>query len=251
MSRARRDDFYIGWQQRAPASLARRIRLTAAILLALLAAAAAALSAAQHAYGPGIFEFGHERSFEGVVSLSSPPVLAVARPGEVAASERTSRYLLVGPGKHGAGDLVAPVRGRLVRLRGTLAYREGTTVIELVPGSIEPRDVSPGVDATATPLGPVRLRGEIVDSKCYLGVMNPGSAKPHRACAVRCISGGIPPLFVARDAEGRSVQFLLVGADGRSIHREVLDFVAEPVEIEGEAERLGDLLVLRAKRIAR
>jgi hypothetical protein len=27
------------------------------------------------------------------------------------------------------------------------------------------------------------LTGEIVDSKCYLGVMNPGQGKVHRDCA--------------------------------------------------------------------
>ena len=102
-------------------------------------------------------------------------------------------------------------------------------------------------DAVATP---VTLRGEIVDSKCYLGVMNPGESKTHRDCAVRCISGGAPPLFVARDRDGRSIQMLLVGDDGRSIHRDVLPWVAEPIEVSGRLASTGDLFVLHANPTA-
>jgi hypothetical protein len=35
-------------------------------------------------------------------------------------------------------------------------------------------------------LGEFDLVGEIVDSKCYLGNMNPGNGKVRRDCAVRC-----------------------------------------------------------------
>ena len=95
-------------------------------------------------------------------------------------------------------------------------------------------------------LGRHRLRGEIVDSKCYYGVMKPASGKAHRDCAVRCISGGAPPAFVVRSTDESVLVLLLVGADGSSIAREVLDLVAEPVEIEGEVSRMGDRLVLAA-----
>ena len=36
-------------------------------------------------------------------------------------------------------------------------------------------------------LGPVELTGEIADSKCWLGVMNPGEGTVHRDCARRCL----------------------------------------------------------------
>jgi hypothetical protein len=88
------------------------------------------------------------------------------------------------------------------------------------------------------------LAGEIVDSKCFFGVMNPGELKPHRACAVRCISGGIPPVLCVRDAAGRACYFWLVGPEGEPIGRALLDFVAEPVLVEGEVRRRGEELVL-------
>ena len=49
----------------------------------------------------------------------------------------------------------------------------------------------------------VMLRGEIVDSKCYLGVMNPGEGTVHRDCAARCLSGGLPPMLVVRSPARR------------------------------------------------
>ena len=95
-------------------------------------------------------------------------------------------------------------------------------------------------------LGQQTLVGEIVDSKCYLGVMNPGQLTPHRACAVRCISGGIPPVLLVRQKAGPPLYFLLVSSDGRAVNKQVLDMVAEPVQITGDVERQGELLVLRA-----
>jgi hypothetical protein len=112
---------------------------------------------------------------------------------------------------------------------------------------------SGGSPPAALPLGRQRLRGEIVDSKCFYGVMKPSTGKAHRDCAVRCISGGAPPAFVVRAPESATgepaekiVVLLLVGADGRSIAAEVLELVAEPVEIVGEVARVGDRLVLSA-----
>ena len=117
---------------------------------------------------------------------------------------------------------------------------------------MEPRDaaatggVATGGAAAGAPLGVHTLVGRIVDSQCYLGIMKPGIGKPHRACAVRCISGGIPPVFVVADGRGPAAYLMLVGADGRAVNAEVLEMVDEPLEITGEVERQGDLLVLKA-----
>jgi hypothetical protein len=95
-------------------------------------------------------------------------------------------------------------------------------------------------------LGKQTLTGEIVDSKCFLGVMNPGQLTPHRACAIRCISGGVPPVLLVRQRDGPAIYLLLVSAEGKPVNKQVLDMVAEPVEITGEVERQGELLILRA-----
>ena len=78
--------------------------------------------------------------------------------------------------------------------------------------------------------------------------MNPGAGKVHRACATRCISGGVPPILAVR-AEGGGGDFhhiLLVGERGQAVNQEILPFVAEPVEITGTLEKSGDLWILRA-----
>src|SRR5208283_2349324 len=160
------------------------------------------------------------------------PTLLAARPREAAQEEKYSRYLIVAPGKHGAEELVAGFDGKQVSLQGQLIYREGGTMVEISPGSIKLMQADPASRLPTRDLGTVRVTGEIVDSKCYLGVMNPGQGKVHRDCAALCLRGGIPPIFVSSNGES---QFLLVGPDGSALSRDALhDFVAETLTIEAE-----------------
>ena len=193
------------------------------------------------------FEYGKVHTFEGIIVARPYPTLLVPRPGEIGAEDKYSRYLLVAPGKHGADGLVGGFDGKAVRLRGQLVYRENGTMIEIEAGSITSLDTPTARQGPTLDLGSVTVTGEIVDSKCYLGVMNPGNGKVHRDCAVRCIGDGAPPAFVARDASGETQVLLLVGSDGRALNREVLSFVAEPLEIAGELVRSGSNLILKAE----
>ena len=121
-------------------------------------------------------------------------------------------------------------------------------MIEVVSGSVEAVSGAESTEPAShrIALGSHTLRGEIVDSKCFLGVMKPGRGKPHRACAVRCISGGIPPVLRVEDADGDYRHFLLVDTAGRAVNERVLDLVAEPVEVTGSVTKDGDLLILAA-----
>ena len=137
--------------------------------------------------------------------------------------------------------------GKSVTLKGTLIYRGNQTMIEVLPSSIQMTNMVALTGLPqAMPLGKQTLVGEIVDSKCFLGVMNPGQLVPHRACAIRCISGGVPPVLLVRQKDGQAIYLLLVSADGNAVNKLVLDMVAEPLEITGEVERQGELLILRA-----
>ena len=49
-----------------------------------------------------------------------------------------------------------------------------------------------------------------------------------------------------RQKDGPAIYLLLVSADGKPVNKQVLDMVAEPLEITGEVERQGELLILRA-----
>ena len=236
------DDFYVGYLPQAPASLARRTRILVIAVVASALALAALLVLSQSGFGRGVFEYGTERDFQGIIEAAPYPVLAVDRP-----ADGRSRYLLSSVGKHGALPLVQGLVGAVVKLRGTLVYRDGMTMIEVVEGSVKPIDASgPHADTIERDLGPITLRGEIVDSKCYLGVMKPGNTKAHRDCAARCISGGIPPVLLVRDAEGNASYYLLVGEHGESLNHAVLDLIAEPIEVHGQLRRIGDLFSVRA-----
>lgn len=236
-----RDEFYVGYLPSAPARVARSMRAAVTAILAFGACLAALLATAQGRLDGRLFEFGTLREFRGEILLDPQPMLAVTRPGGAG----TSRYLLVGAGKHGARELVERFANQRVSLRAQLISRGPETALEVEPGSVTPEGAGTRAPEV-TPLGRLTLRGEIVDSKCHLGVMNPGEGKSHKDCAIRCISGGAPALLRTRDAAGVTRYFLLAGPDGRALSHEILDFVAEPVEIAGSVERHDSVYVLKA-----
>jgi hypothetical protein len=75
--------------------------------------------------------------------------------------------------------------------------------------------------------------------------MKPGGGKTHKACAMLCISGGVPPMLVTRDAAQNETFYLLATEEGRVANERVLDFVGDPVEVSGRLERHADLLLLQ------
>ena len=236
------NDFYVGYLPKAPTALARFVRRVLIVLGLLAVTAALVLVVGQMPFASSAFEYGKLRSFEGTVVTRPFPTLLVGRPGEVGQQDKYSRYLLVAPGKHGADDLVASFDSKQVRLRGQLIYREGGTMVEVMPGSITVVDASPAFQEATRDLGAATVTGEIVDSKCYLGVMNPGQGKVHRDCAARCLSGGIPPIFVTTDGHE---QFLLVGLDGFALGRDALrEFIGEAITIRGEVLARGNSRLL-------
>jgi hypothetical protein len=237
MPNSDKEEFYIGYAPRLPRRIARTVFHAVVGLYALAATVALALLFAQHQFARSTFEFLEYREFAGELELKPYPAFLVGRPG----GKEYSRYLLVAPGKHGADAEVHAFAGKAAHLRGSLIYRDGHTMVELVPGSIQAVQDARAAVSVAT-LGAVTLTGEIVDSKCYLGVMNPGRTKVHRDCAARCITGGIPPAFVTADGF-----YVLVGGDGRPLQHEVLDWVGETIEVTGTVQRSGDTLILRAE----
>jgi hypothetical protein len=54
-------------------------------------------------------------------------------------------------------------------------------------------------------------------------------------------------VLLARTSDGGRLHLLVTGDDGRAIGRELLDIVAEPLEVSGRVERIDGLLVLRAE----
>jgi len=242
------EEFYIGWEAKAAPDISKTVRGVVIALLVLALLVPVVLAVSQRMIGASVFEWGNPKSFSGILQTSPYPHLLVPRPGNADGLSRYSTYYLVAPWKFGLDhEAIAPLEGKSVTLKGTLIYRGNQTMIEVQPGAIQ---VTNSVAMPALPqtlqLGKQTLAGEIVDSKCFLGVMNPGQLTPHRACAIRCISGGVPPVLLVRQKVGPAIYLLLVSADGKPVNKQVLEMVAEPVEITGEVERQGELLILRA-----
>jgi len=244
------DEFYVGWQAIAQPGIGSYVRKIVLAIFILVLAAACLLPLAQRTIGSAVFEWGTLKTLTGILQAQPYPHLLVPRPGQGGGQ---SAYYLVAPFKFGLDQrLVAKFDGKPVTLKGTLIYRGTQTMIEARPESIQLADRPiPSLQSSNTPSLPsvamsVTLKGEIVDSKCYLGVMNPGSLTPHRGCAVRCISGGIPPILLVRQEKGPPLYFLLVSSDGSPVNKQVLDMVAAPVEITGNIVRQGELSILRA-----
>ena len=209
------DEFYVGYARRAPDGIARHSRRWVPALAVGFVAAMAWVGWAQPRTDPGTFEYGVEREFEGVIRESPLPRLRIT-----GADGRSTNLVLVGMGKHGIPAFARGHDGERVALRGTLVERGDVRMLELAGAGqfrvVGPRGVGSVVERTED-LGVVALTGELVDTKCWLGVMRPAEGKVHRACAVRCLSGGVPPGLLLRDADGNGVVAFLVGAGGGTL----------------------------------
>ncbi len=230
------DEFYIGYNQHMPARIARVVRPTALVLVALALAVPGVLIVAQGRFSSGVFEYGRTHTVEGRVVEFPYPALEVAGGG--AAAPRT--YWLVGPGKHGAADLIRGLDGRVVRLEGTLIQRDADAMLQIETGGALLGDPARRVPMR-DPLyaaGPVALVGEIVDSKCHLGVMKPGEGPTHRDCAVRCLLGHVPPMFVVH-GERTPRRLPLVNRDGTAFSGDLSALAGRPVAVHGVLLRQG------------
>lgn len=243
------DEFYIGWEAKVAPGIGKTVRKAVVIVLALALLAPIVLAVSQRMIGASVFEWGNHKNFSGTLQTTPYPHLLVPRPGNADGLSRYPTYYLVAPWKFGLDrEAITPLDGKSVTLKGTLIYRGNQTMIETKPEWIQAKEnaSAPAAGPQAMALGKQTLVGEIVDSKCFLGVMNPGQLTPHRACAIRCISGGVPPVLLVRQKDGPAIYLLLVSTEGQPVNKQVLEMVAEPVEITGEVERQGELLILRA-----
>ncbi|MBZ0172938.1 MAG: hypothetical protein K8E66_11195, partial [Phycisphaerales bacterium] len=172
-------------------------------------------------------------------------------------------FLLVEMGKFGARGRFAgaDLDGAAVSVRGRELRRDGRRMIELDPdhpGLGPPVSMlgadSPSVRAAMIDQAwPVVIRGEVVDSKCFLGAMKPGAGRGHKACATLCISGGVPPVLVSREG-GTAVYHLLTDNTGAGLVDADLaalkPVIGETVVLTGRAGRIGSWRVLMLDDLA-
>jgi hypothetical protein len=225
-----KDEFYIGYQSRMPAGLARLVRRAVAALVALAVAVPAVLIAVQARASNGSFEFGQIRTVEGRLVEFPYPALDV----DGAMGPPQGYYWLVGPGKHGAAGLVSGLDGRRVRVRGTRIERDGDAMLQIEQGGVVPiGDTSSRMPTSLVHVRIVRVVGEIVDSKCHLGVMKPGEGPTHRDCAVRCLLGSVFPLIVVHGGRDLPARLALVDEHDRPLTADFAALAGRPVVLTG------------------
>ena len=233
------DGFYIGYETPVPPRARPLVYGAVALILSIAVGLSVVLVASQAPFANSSFAFGRADVFTGLVRFDPHPVL----------ESGGSRMLLVAPGKHGADDIMRPFDSRVVALRGAQIARDGQRMIEVIPDSISETaaTVPAFVLGGAMDLGERTVHGEIVDAKCYLGVMNPGEGPGHRDCAVACLRGGLPPMLAVRSDTGIVVLFALVSPEGAPLGRGLASWAGKPVTITGRLQWMqpGDRWVLR------
>jgi len=239
------DEFFIGYAPPMPAGVARFVgRIVMGLVLGALAWAVVVASGHVPLEG-GAFEFGHPQRFAGTIVERPYPALRLDETDR----NSSATLLLVAPGKHGADALVRGLEGRRASLNGTRIRRGALTMIELEPDSLTSAEMSAPNLGTAIRAEPgsatVTVKGEVVDSKCFLGVMVPGSGKTHKDCASLCLRGGVPPALFVQDAAGESALMLLTGGSGETIDARALQIAGEAVEMSGLLQRQDGWLVLQ------
>ncbi|MFK8161970.1 MAG: hypothetical protein AB8H12_05850 [Lewinella sp.] len=235
-------NYYIGWLEELPernSKAIRRLLIPVFVILPLIALAVVYFS---EPFNDHQFDFGNVQSFTGTYHEMPFPVLILDE-GQ-ATDLPDDHLLLVGYGKNGATGFLqqaaeekGALDGKHIRLAGTLIYGDGRALLELTDQEKSVLEVLPAPSssssAPATAPKKTELKGEILDPKCWFGVMKPAEGKVHKSCAIRCISGGIPPVLRVHTGEGNEY-YVLKGAAGEDVNEQVLEFVGEPVIVRGE-----------------
>lgn len=244
-------DFFVGFLT-TPPPLGRFLRRLAGIVLIAGGAVAILVGVAQRDPGTGVWDPNVAIEMTGVIRAAPYPFLEIRSP-----AGRVESVFLVNQGKVGAQDYAAKLDGQRVVASGYPLSRNGLSMLELIaiPQNRADADsqLSSAAPSRAANLTPVTLRGQIVDPKCYLGAMKPGEGKPHKACAVLCIRGGIPPVLISESASGELTSYVLVDQDGNGLSGASLDavlpFVADSIELSGQLEAREDLQFLRISTV--
>jgi hypothetical protein len=250
-------EFYIGWMPKAPEGFSKHIQKVLTLLFPLALIVGLLLASFQKKFSTASFEFGKLTEVKGIYVNTPVPMLKVLNGKDIWGNTSYTTIPLVGYGKHGAETAIMELEkekntsfnNRELTLKGTLLYSDGKTLLQV---SKEDNPVisianDAGVLSEQKELGVQKIKGEIIDPKCYFGVMKPGEGKVHRDCAIRCILGGIPPVLKVMNEKGDKNYYLIVGPNGEKMNEAVQDYIAEPVEIEARAVQQDDWVILYVK----
>jgi hypothetical protein len=247
------EEFYIGYQPQAPKQTASFLKKVIVVVGLGICVVAFILAWGQKKFSPSVFDYGINSTVEGYYFERPVPHIAVPLGINSGGKEFFQNVLLVGFGKAGATNVMTKLQSRKgksfegakIELTGFMIYGNGKALLQVteednsnivfVSGATAPVQILDSMSVTT-------INGEIVDPKCYFGVMKPGEGKAHRSCAIRCIAGGIPPVFHASKKEE---YFLIVNENWQPVNEEVLNLVGDQITITGKEIVWNDWRILK------
>jgi hypothetical protein len=256
-------EFYVGYISETPTQTASFVRKIVIGIGLMICFTAAILAWSQKRFSSSVFEYGVNTTLEGYFFPTPVPHIAIPLGSDPYGKEIFQNVMLVGYGKSGADEAIEALQkkngqslvGSRIELKGFLIYGNGKALLQIREEDNNNIKLSNAGMPPSLHLDSVivqSVRGEIVDPKCYFGVMKPGEGKAHRSCAIRCIAGGIPPVFHAADS---GEYFLLLDEDGQAINQDVLALVGDQINLTGREINWNDWKILKVnpedlKRIA-
>jgi len=244
-----KDAFFVGYLP-VPRPLIAFLAVITGVIIGAGVAVASVFAVAQQDWGDASFLWGEGRQTRTGILIAEPyPVLYTPPSAEYPAGRAV---VLSGQGKRGVQQRAEALDGAIADIGG-IGLGRGEVGIEFIQvggrpslaAAQDPSAVPAGWTPPVEDLGARTLRGELVDSKCYLGAMRPGQGKTHKLCANLCIIGGIPPMFVVYREEGAPLVMLLGDGDGRPLPDAMLVHTGHYVELSGALERRADLLIFK------
>ncbi len=243
-----KEEFYIGYLDEVGEKTKKTLKRFVFAALGLLLVCGFLFSFFQNPAVNSSFDFNNPAKVSGVYHESPYPMLRVKLADDV-----YKDILLLGFGKFGPNKYLKEIKketsslvGKGLTIEGQLIYYNGKTLLEIDDSQKITLSNSKMQPITAaTQLDTKELEGEIVDPKCYFGVMKPGYGKIHRSCAALCISGGMPPVLVSLNEIGIEEYFLLTNLKGNPIHQDILPYIGQPSMLKGKVFDLGDWKEMR------
>lgn len=247
------DEFYVGYLPEAPKKTGSFVKKVIAVAGVSVCIVAILLAWYQKKFSKNTFNYGINSKVEGYYFEKPIPHLAVPLGVTSDGKEIFQNVLLVGEGKAGAKDVMSRIRqneskslvGAKMELTGFMIYGNGKALLQVsledntnlafLSGTVSPNE---SIDSTDTR----SVSGEIVDPKCYFGVMKPGEGKAHRSCAIRCIAGGIPPVLHASTSDE---YFLIVNERWQPANEDVLALVGDQITLMGNEVIWNDWKILK------
>jgi hypothetical protein len=243
------EEFYVGYGNGPGPKSRKKLRTFLVVAIVILVTTAFAFISNQSPSVNSRFDFANETELRGTFYQQPYPLMRVQLANGIAKD-----IILLGFGKSGAWPYLKNVIGRegildgkALSITGNLIYYNGKTLLQInKEQDVRPLNIIPAKAEAKSEETQMEIQGEIIDPKCYFGVMKPGFGKIHRSCAALCISGGIPPVLVAME-QGVESYYLLTDEHGKAIHRAITPYLAQQVKLIGKTYQQGGWNYLSVK----